>query len=264
VYAIFYGCATLGLLFGSGYVLRIETELKELLEVKAESVGFSKKGKARLSELQLSHSFYVRYECFIFITVTRYAIAAAICAQLIFNDSLQGSMALLLLVMSVLGNTSGLVIFFLFGVGETGVFAVPIERLQAVLAWVAELPGCFLCALLPGATPKNEGARMKHRSVAVDELLEAIDGSATSTGYEVTSHWATVRRAIAVAKIQKYWVAKFRAGNASPRAKVQPQAGYLPPTSALTQAISDSTKVLTDSTQAITTSTKRLFKAATE
>jgi hypothetical protein len=63
VYAIFYGCATLGLLFGSGYVLRIETELKELLEVKAESVGFSKKGKARLSELQLSHSFCARHAC---------------------------------------------------------------------------------------------------------------------------------------------------------------------------------------------------------
>ena len=198
VYAVVYALLTVALLVSTGYVLKVETDLKEQLvdrTMRRKGGSLSKDVALRLAQLRISHHLYVRFECLIFFAVTRYAISSAICFQLIFSDSLTGAMALMLLVQSMLANTHGLVLFFLFGLSE-GVFAGPIGRLVGFLRWLSEVP-----AKLVRATSRK---RRGKRSVVVEDMLDIVDSAATSTGFTTTNMWGVVRRATAAHTIQHY------------------------------------------------------------
>ena len=197
VYAVVYALHTIVLIVSTGFVLKVETDLKEQLvnrTMRRKNGTLSKDVALRLAQLRISHHMYVRFECLIFFAVTRYALSSAICFQLIFSDSLTGAMALMLLVQSMLANTHGLVLFFLFGLGE-GVFAGPIGRLAGCLRWLTEFPAKLVRA---------RSRQQRHRSVVVEDMLDIVDSAATSTGFTTANLWGVVRRATAAHTIQHY------------------------------------------------------------
>ena len=209
VYAVIYAIAAILLLFGSGYVLTIESKTKEALAQQTLDKEHTedKDFALRLARLQMSHNFYIRFECLIFITITRYTLASAICAQLVFSPSLTGSMALMLLIKSLLSNANGLLVFFLFGLGE-GVFVQPLEKISMALKCIHHAPS----QLVFWAEPRTP----RRRSVKVTELLDAVDASSTSTGYEDGAHMFKVvcqaKAALLISARMKEWANRAKSG----------------------------------------------------
>lgn len=200
VYAGFYTLATLILLLCTGLVVVITRETKEMLiatSMRKRRGIVSSEIANQLAQLQLSHALYVRFECLIFLAATRYALSAAICAQLAFSDSLTGAMALMLLVQSMLYNSNGVLLFFLFGMGE-GAFHAPLERFALALQSLGKLAD-VLADVFCGVH-----VRARHeRSIAVDEVLHEVEHAAGHTGYGTSSNWQTLRRAAAANTIQR-------------------------------------------------------------
>ena len=107
----------------------------------------------------------------------------AICAQLAYDaddEMLTGSMALMLLVNSLMANATGLLIFFLFGLGEN-LFD----------------PALYL--------PKRAAPRTRGRSVVVLEQLDTAEAVALGTGYESPQRLKSAfQRARAAHTIERY------------------------------------------------------------
>ena len=196
VYAHVYGLCALLVFASSSYMMRIAAQTKAILTVNYPD-GKDKKGKEalplRLHKLKSAHSFYVRFECLAFIVGTRLSLSAAICLQLAFDAEdakLTGSMALMLLANSFIANSTGLLLFFLFGLGE-GLFDP--QRLF-------RRPGAA-----PGAPTRTRPRLAGRRSVQVEELLEAAQQVAGGTGYEQPPKLKSVfKRATAAMTIQRY------------------------------------------------------------
>ena len=129
-------------------------------------------------------------------------------------------MALMLLIKSLLFNASGLLVFFLFGLGE-GIFHGPLENLSIALKCLSVLPSQLVLTGGP-RTPRS-------RSVKVTELLDAVDASSTSTGYEDAADlFKVVCRAKAASLItirMKEWAERARSGVGS-RSKAAGGKGY--------------------------------------
>ena len=163
VYAVAYALMALLLLVSSSVVLRIYARTTAFIESQARG----KELCLRLLKLRQRHSFYVRFECLAFVLGTRLALSSAICAQLAADEAdvmLTGSMALMLLVNSLLANATGVLLFFLFGMGE-GIFHV--DQIRRALTDGRQLAS---------------GRRAK-RSVVVQELLDASESVAEASGF---------------------------------------------------------------------------------
>ena len=144
-----------------------------------------------------AHAFYTRFECLVFVVGTRLALSSAICAQLAVDADdafLTGSLALMLLVHSLLANGTGLLVFFLFGLGEN-VF-------DPKLLWPSK--PLTASGRLPLPQPAATTAARK-RSVVVQELLDATQSVAMGTGYESPRKLeAVVERAHAAEVMQRF------------------------------------------------------------
>ena len=132
VYAIAYALGTATLLVCAGVIISADAHATELI---------GGRHSIRLLRLRRTHSFLVRFEAFLFLTATRFALSAAICAGLCVKGKededgggaeLTGSLAIMLLVSSLLANSSGLVLFSLFGMSE-GIFSAPAAWVQALV-----------------------------------------------------------------------------------------------------------------------------------
>ena len=125
VYAIVYACGAIALLVCAGLMISADAEANELIGGKKHE---------KLLKLRKTHQFLVRFQCLLFLSATRMALAAAICAGLCVGDidaaDLTGSIAIMLLIQSLLANSTGLVLFVLFGTSD-GVFAAPAAWLKA-------------------------------------------------------------------------------------------------------------------------------------
>ena len=131
----------------------------------------------------------MRFECLAFVLGTRLALSSAICAQLAADEAdvmLTGSMALMLLVNSLLANATGVLLFFLFGMGE-GIFHF--DQIRRALTNGRQL---------------TSGRRAK-RSVVVQELLDASESVAEASGFVSPRTLKSVfKRAGAAATMQRY------------------------------------------------------------
>lgn len=185
VYAVAYALMALLLLVSSSVVLRIYARTTAFIESQARG----KELCLRLLKLRQRHSFYVRFECLAFVLGTRLALSSAICAQLAADEAdvmLTGSMALMLLVNSLLANATGVLLFFLFGMGE-GIFHV--DQIRRALTDGRQLAS---------------GRRAK-RSVVVQELLDASESVAEASGFVSPRTLKSVfKRAGAAATMQRY------------------------------------------------------------
>ena len=148
-----------------------------------------------------------RFECLVFVAGTRLVLSSAICAQLMVDKEdamLTGSMALMLLTNCLLTNSAGLLLFFLFGVGE-GCFAEPVGYVERLLRQ-ARLPSF---EGIGGGGGRGIGARAPRKSVHVEELKDLIDATASGTGYrEPQKLWGACRRTLAANTIQRYQAKK--------------------------------------------------------
>ena len=159
-----------------------------------ELIGGKKHEK--LLKLRKTHQFLVRFQCLLFLSATRMALAAAICAGLCVGDidaaDLTGSIAIMLLIQSLLANSTGLVLFVLFGTSD-GVFAAPAAWLKAA-AGRAEVV-----------------ALLKVDSEIKDDVVDEIEQAAAGAGYE--EPFPTTRmlkKAGAATRIAAKWKLEFR------------------------------------------------------
>ena len=187
VYAIVYACGAIALLVCAGLMISADAEANELIGGKKHE---------KLLKLRKTHQFLVRFQCLLFLSATRMALAAAICAGLCVGDidaaDLTGSIAIMLLIQSLLANSTGLVLFVLFGTSD-GVFAAPAAWLKAA-AGRAEVV-----------------ALLKVDSEIKDDVVDEIEQAAAGAGYE--EPFPTTRmlkKAGAATRIAAKWKLEFR------------------------------------------------------
>ena len=183
VYAVAYALIALALLTSSSVVLRINAQTHAALEQKCTDM--SPGLLHTIERLRAAHSFYVRFECFTFITATRVVLSCAICSQLASSPALSGAMALMLLVSSLLSNATGFLLFALFGLGE-GVLHAPFQ-------WARDQLSRALAA----------ASRRRH-AVAVEEVEDLIGSAAAGSGFAASAQPLTaVQRSKAARAIQR-------------------------------------------------------------
>jgi len=166
VYALAYAASALAQFTWSGMMIAADTNATKM-------IGGRK--SLKLMRLRRTHSFLIRFECFLFLAGTRLVLACATNARLYstswstqlrsaeagqHSTHLSGSLEMMLLVASLIGHSRGLFLFFLFGVSE-GVFTKP----------------SLLCAR---AFSRIGGFGMGPAS----NLRMSVKDSAGSTGYE--------------------------------------------------------------------------------
>ena len=138
-----------------------------------------------LESRAIQSAFYIRLECYLFFSITRHALSAAVCAQLAVSPSLTGSMGEMLLMSSLLQNCSGLALFLLFGVGE-GMFNAPLRALAAS----------------PLGLLQERETHSTFAGVAVEEVTDALVQTTAGTGYGEKHHVSTaLQKAIAATTI---------------------------------------------------------------
>ena len=98
VYAVAYTLLAAALPIFTGAVMSVKMSvLRTLHDFPSDTTRIE-----RHLSLKLMQAFYIRFECLLYLTVTRLALAAAICAQLTVSDELTGSMGNMLLLYSLL------------------------------------------------------------------------------------------------------------------------------------------------------------------
>jgi len=183
--------AALLLVVATGAVMSANTWIRSCIEAHA----VDSERTLRLQRLKTAHSFYLRFECLLYVTITRYTLAAFLCGRLAFDDSLSGSVGTLLLLHSILLNLTPLLVFILFGLGDGASVAAPLSLAYAVVGNLSS----SLSKLAP-APLRNKN------SFATEELRDLVERQATGTGYgeEIERLPAGRKRDAAIATIQRY------------------------------------------------------------
>jgi len=176
VYAVAYALGAATLLVCAGVIISADAHATELIGGRRS---------IRLLRLRRTHSFLVRFEAFLFVTATRMALSAAICAGLCVKGKegggaeLTGSLAIMLLVSSLLANSSGLVLFFLFGMSE-GIFRAPAAALQALVRRAAAADGWEGAAAVDAKdAAEKAGAGSGYDDAPTARALQKEEASAT-------------------------------------------------------------------------------------